>query len=74
MVLVLGEAEAASAPGGERVVAPSEFFRRHLDHLARPGVLHMPQPVLDRIGAGLIGQFVHEALDRQHVAIGTQAT
>ena len=72
-VLVLREREAAPA----RAVAflprlPARFLRARFDHRARARVLHVPQPELDRVGAGGDRQLVHERLEREHVGVGAE--
>jgi hypothetical protein len=69
-VLVSREGKAATAPLGQLVaLAPAEALGRQRDDVAGSRVLQMAQAKLDRIGTRRLGQFIHKALDREHVHI-----
>ena len=43
-------------------LAPAEFRRGMFEHGAKPGIVEIPQPELERVKAQPLGQFVHQGL------------
>ena len=66
---------ADAAPDARRQrLAPVGFFRRQIERGEKARLVSKHRPAeVDRILAGLSRQFVHEAFDRKHVVVGTDA-
>src|SRR5262249_44992502 len=67
-------ADAAADARGQRL-APTRFFRRRVHHRKRPWLLAEHAPAeFNGILAGLARQFIHHALDREHIVVWADAT
>ena len=73
-VLVARKGDAAAMAGAARLFGiPARHGGDLLDHRARAFVGGDRQPVVDRVLAGALGQFVDAAFEREHVRHGAEA-
>jgi hypothetical protein len=60
----------AAADARRQRLAPAGFLRRQIQHRAYPRILAQHRAAeFHRVPPGLAGEFVHEALEREHVVV-----